>query len=149
MAKKSAPDSDKRSMAEYAAAVENLVEHVYDKLGFKVPVPNDEVDHIAQHYGIINALAGVVEKKKAALRSELMQSISVPDALGTHIAHDSAFVIVQAQQVNAPRKLSEASVLNMLIREFALPLEAAQKLVDECKSKDTAFVTRLTVALKR
>jgi hypothetical protein len=126
------------------------VHRIGSAIGFRLLSVNDPIATAAQEYYVAKQIANAAEDRLSSAKAILVSALSsvVPMSSGKHVVHDSATVVVTADQRAHPSKLDEEILASLMMDQFGCTLAQAQKVIANAKVRKPGFVTHWTTVMK-
>lgn len=141
-------DDDHVITAEVPAKLSAAVHKLGVSLGVKLPAQNEAACAAAQEYYVADLIYKQAEGRRNDARKSLIGMLSIPNAPGLHVVHDSSAAVVTIDNRAQPRRLSEPHIINMICREFKLNVDKAKELIDTCKVASEGYQQHIKAVLK-
>lgn len=128
MAKKEA-----KSHADYQRIVENMVDNMLSPDVMQMPTGKTKVVTLLQAFSLARIATAVLEKRATALRANVLDKVQYAPVPGKYMGADTPQVQVTVTVTEAPRRLSEPALVEMLMLKFDMDEDSAKAYVASCK----------------
>lgn len=132
----------------YKDAVEDHIKRITEPDTLNMPVGKTALARMAQQFALTRYAFNIAKGLYEDSRLTLINKIKGPVTPGDYTLCDTPQVILVAQVTEAPRRLNEAALLDMLMERMDIEQDEAQALIDGCKIPGDPVI-KLQVTPKR